>query len=215
MKRTAKSVARAVLIPIFCRGAVMCVTPLFAETVPVSGGMDVAAAVFPNPEGSKKFKGDAPEKYWKLEELSAVPQFRELDDPASAWPGLKSLMVSGKGPNGTAAEFFCYYGRPEGTVPEGGFPGVVLVHGGGGTAFPQYTRKWIELGFAVIALDWYNQRPAPGLTNMPPTEVPTRRLKGIVSSPHCRPEPCNVISRFTKRRSRDSTTCAALPVSLT
>ena len=56
---------------------------------------------------SKNFKGDTPEKYWKLEELSVVPQVRELDDPVSAWPGLKSLMVSGKGPNGTAAEFFC------------------------------------------------------------------------------------------------------------
>ena len=81
MIRTAKSVARAVLIPIFCRGAVMCVTPLFAETVPVSGGMDVAAAVFPNPEGSKKFKTEDVDKIMSvykddikelLDKLSAV-----------------------------------------------------------------------------------------------------------------------------------------------
>ena len=117
-----------------------------------------------------------PSEHWRIDELFAAPAFRELDDPVSAWPGLKSLMVSGKGPNDTSAEFFCYYGRPEGPVPEGGFPGVVLAHGGGGTAYPNYTKEWIDRGFAVIALDWYNQRPAPGLTNAPPGEVTVPRI---------------------------------------
>jgi len=52
----------------------------------------------------------------------------------------------------------------------------VLVHGGGGTAFPQFTTEWIKEGFAVISLDWYNQCPAMGLTNVPPTEVSVPRI---------------------------------------
>ena len=127
-------------------------------------------------DGQSRFVGEDPAKYWRLEELSAAPAYRELDDPVTAQPGLKSLMVSGKGPNGSKAEFFCYYGRPEGPVPKGGFPGVVMVHGGGGTAYPNYTKDWIGLGFAVISIDWYNQRPAPGLTNVPPSHVTVPRI---------------------------------------
>ena len=37
---------------------------------------------------------------------------------------------------------------------------VVLIHGGGGTAYPQFVKRWIAKGYAVIALDWYNQRPS-------------------------------------------------------
>ena len=127
-------------------------------------------------EGQGRFVGEDPAKYWRLEELSAAPAYAELDDPVTAQPGLKSLMVSGKGPNGSKAEFFCYYGRPEGPVPKGGFPGVVMVHGGGGTAYPNYTKDWIGLGFAVISIDWYNQRPAPGLTNAPSSEISVPRI---------------------------------------
>ena len=93
---------------------------------------------------------DDPSQFWRLAELSAVPACRPVAEPESAYPGLKALYVSGKGPKGTTADFFCYYGHPEGPVPKGGFPGVVLVHGGGGTAFPNYVREWIGLGFAVI-----------------------------------------------------------------
>ena len=33
------------------------------------------------------------------------------------------------------------------------FPAVVLVHGGGGKAFPQWVAKWAEEGYAAIAMD--------------------------------------------------------------
>ena len=38
---------------------------------------------------------------------------------------------------------------------------MVLIHGGGGTAYPKYAKRWIDQGFAVIMLDWYNRRPVP------------------------------------------------------
>ena len=117
-----------------------------------------------------------PSRHWRLAELAAPPAYRAAEFPESRHPGLKALLVEGKGPQGTAADFFCYYGRPDGPVPPGGFPGVVLVHGGGGTAYPNFTALWVSLGFAVIAPDWYNQRPAPGLTNVAPTEVTVPRV---------------------------------------
>lgn len=110
-----------------------------------------------------------PSRYWRLAELAVPPAYRAAKFSDSQYQGLKALLVEGKGPNGTAADFFCYYGRPAGPVPSGGFPGVVLVHGGGGTAFPNLTALWVSLGFAVIAPDWYNQRPA--FTNVAPTEA--------------------------------------------
>lgn len=113
---------------------------------------------------------------WSFEELSKVPECRPCPAKESDWGGLRSLLVRGKGPKGSEAEFFCYYGVPKGRMPTGGWPGVVLVHGGGGTAYPNYVQQWNELGFAVIAPDWYNRRPAPGLTNVPPTQVSVPRV---------------------------------------
>ena len=117
-----------------------------------------------------------PADYWNAKELFKVPSYRANPYPESEFPGMKALLVKGKGPDNSEAEFFAYYGHPEGRTPKGGWPGVVLVHGGGGTAYPQYVQRWVKGGFAVIALDWYNRRPAMGLTNVPPTEVSVPRV---------------------------------------
>lgn len=101
-----------------------------------------------------------PAKYWDFTELQRTPSCRKNCFADSDCPGLEAFLVSGKGPSNSEAEFFVYYGRPSGPVPVGGFPGVVMVHGGGGTAFPNHVKTWIGQGFAVIALDWYNQRPS-------------------------------------------------------
>jgi len=118
-----------------------------------------------------------PATFWKLEELSAPPAYRTCPYPDSDWPGLKPLLVTGKGPDGTSAEFFCYYGVPPWKMPEGGWPAVVLAHGGSGTAFPQIASSWVQEGFAVIMPDWYNQRPAAILTNVPPSEISVPRVE--------------------------------------
>ncbi|MBR4223021.1 MAG: hypothetical protein IKR81_17800, partial [Victivallales bacterium] len=107
------------------------------------------------------FEREEPEKYWNIQELFKVPSYRDSGFEDSKAEGMRDLMVSGYGPNGTQAEFFAYVSLPTTPKPAGGYPGIVLVHGGGGTAFPQYVRLWTSYGFAVIALDWYNKRPIP------------------------------------------------------
>ena len=122
---------------------------------------------------------EQPERYWDFEQLKQPPTFRDAPFEDSQAEGLRALLVTGYGPGEEKedfnapqpkplstkkkAEFFAYLGFPSGPVPEGGFPGIVLIHGGGGTAYPNYTKYWVKLGYAVIALDWYNQRPIPPL----------------------------------------------------
>ena len=45
---------------------------------------------------------------------------------------------------------FAWLGLPENC--SGKVPGVVLVHGGGGTAFKEWVQKWTAQGFAAISI---------------------------------------------------------------
>jgi dienelactone hydrolase len=43
-------------------------------------------------------------------------------------------------------------------MPEGGYPAVVLVHGGGGQVYIDWVRYWNRLGFVAIAFDTYGNQ---------------------------------------------------------
>ena len=100
-----------------------------------------------------------PRKYWDFERLKDPPAYRTDDDPASAAPGLRSVIYDGVVENGRMTACFAYVAIPEGEMPPGGWPGIVLVHGGGGTAFAWAAELWRSYGYAVIAPDWYGRRP--------------------------------------------------------
>ena len=51
-----------------------------------------------------------PAEHWNFDELSAVPACRDCPYPESRSEGLRALLVEGRGPDGTNAEFFAYYG---------------------------------------------------------------------------------------------------------
>ena len=51
---------------------------------------------------------------------------------------------------GKPTKVFAWLGIPKKRI--GKVPGIVLVHGGGGTAFRQWVEKWNEKGFAAIAI---------------------------------------------------------------
>ena len=152
------------------------------------------AAVVSCLSGQEKNFREAPEKYWDFSKLKDAPVFRDAPFPDSQAEGLRSVLVTGYGPAAddkaffvsqpkplsakVKSEFFAYIGYPSGPVPRGGFPGIVLIHGGGGTAFPQYTRFWIKQGYAVIALDWYNRRPVPPAVAATETNVNRALLPG-------------------------------------
>lgn len=88
---------------------------------------------------------------WNITELKQAPASEAVS--LSQVDGMTSLLYQGLSYNGTNTQVFSYYGIPEGTPPEGGWPAVVCVHGGGGTAYPDWVRKWNTNGYAAIAMD--------------------------------------------------------------
>jgi dienelactone hydrolase len=64
------------------------------------------------------------------------------------------------GPGGASSETFAYIGMPRGAgdLAES-VPGIVLVHGGGGSAFAEWVELWNERGYAAIAVDLEGQVP--------------------------------------------------------
>lgn len=78
-----------------------------------------------------------------------------LSEPPKADWGERSGLVQqvlyrGEPFEGKPTRVFAYVGRPEGTGP---FPGVVLVHGGGGQAFKEWAEHWARRGYVSIAMD--------------------------------------------------------------
>ncbi|MDX2431695.1 MAG: acetylxylan esterase [Bacteroides sp.] len=88
---------------------------------------------------------------WDLELLYQVPEWQKTD--TAAQPGMTGILYESIPINGNTVEVFAYYSAPEGPVPEGGWPAVVCVHGGGGTAFNEWVQKWNEHGYAAISMD--------------------------------------------------------------
>ncbi len=90
---------------------------------------------------------------WDLKELSKSPEFTW-----DAGDEIRSLYYSGETYQGKPTRVFAYYATPETiagrtSTTQQRFPAIVLVHGGGGSAFPQWVRLWAQRGYAAIAMD--------------------------------------------------------------
>lgn len=55
---------------------------------------------------------------------------------------------------------FVYVGLPAGASADNKVPGIVLVHGGGGTAFYEWVDFWVARGYAAIAMDTDGNMPS-------------------------------------------------------
>jgi dienelactone hydrolase len=90
---------------------------------------------------------------WDLAALSRPPEYEWSDRQGAVW----SLYYRGLPYRGKPTRVFAYYASPATlkakTAAGGGFPGVVLVHGGGGTAFGEWAELWAQRGYAAIAMD--------------------------------------------------------------
>lgn len=70
----------------------------------------------------------------------------------------RAIFFDGEPYQGRKTTVFAYYGVPSAPMPEGGYPAVVLVHGGGGCAFYEWVEYWNGKGYAAIAPDFYGQQ---------------------------------------------------------
>ena len=66
-------------------------------------------------------------------------------------PGIQSLFFEGPSFKQNPTRVFALYGLPKTEAKP--VPGIVLVHGGGGTAFADWIRLWNDRGYAAIAVD--------------------------------------------------------------
>lgn len=94
-----------------------------------------------------------------------------LEDCAARWIEEKPIVTecTKRTENGvrgiyyTGAEgrrHFAWIGIPESASPEKRVPGIVLVHGGGATAYADWVRFWNTRGYAAIAMDTNSCLPA-------------------------------------------------------
>jgi CubicO group peptidase (beta-lactamase class C family)/endonuclease/exonuclease/phosphatase family metal-dependent hydrolase/dienelactone hydrolase len=88
---------------------------------------------------------------WKNKGLEKTPRVHPC--PEMNTNGTKAVFIESVSWKGKQTRFFAYYSLPEGASKDKPVPGVVLVHGGGGTAFTKYIKYWNSLGYAAIAMD--------------------------------------------------------------
>ncbi len=96
---------------------------------------------------------------WNLDKLAEPPKFQWLEKE----PQVRALQYSGEPYKGKPTRVFAYYATPatlaKDAKAKGPWPAVVLVHGGGGTAFPQWVELWAQRGYAAIAMDLSGSKP--------------------------------------------------------
>ena len=112
---------------------------------------------------------------WNLDSLYQVPKWEITDVAAN--PGMKSIFYKSIVYNGKPVDVFAYYSAPPGEIPEGGWPALVHIHGGGGTAYPQWVQAWNAHGYACISMDLEGHCPGTdsgGNRLTPPNPGPKR-----------------------------------------
>jgi len=70
--------------------------------------------------------------------------------------GVRQVYYPGENYKGKQTKVFAYYGKPEGQGP---FPAMLLVHGGGGKAFPDWVKHWNIRGYCALAMDLAGNGP--------------------------------------------------------
>lgn len=72
-------------------------------------------------------------------------------DPDGEYAGIRAITYEGADRSGKKTKVFAYVGYPQGA--DSHTPAIVLIHGGGGHAFLQWMKLWMDKGYAVIAPD--------------------------------------------------------------
>ncbi len=118
-------------------GAFLLVDDCLAENKPsLSSGSEAASAT--------------PGVHLDLEALSKPPAVFPAEGISAE--GVKPFFFEGVPYQGQPTRVFAYYGVPK-SVEGQKLPAMVLIHGGGGTAFDRWVKVWNERGYAAIAMD--------------------------------------------------------------
>lgn len=85
---------------------------------------------------------------------NAAPRVHEFE---RRHDGLFELYLDGPPHKGSPTRFFAIYSLPDvslqsNRIKPGKVPAVVLIHGGGGSAYAEWVRRWNDAGFAAISI---------------------------------------------------------------
>jgi dienelactone hydrolase/lysophospholipase L1-like esterase len=108
----------------------------------------------PGPSGRKAESGP-----WSIEKLQEAPAVTWLDEKSP----IRSLTYRNENFQNHETDVFAFYATPGSisgdATKDRNLPAVVLIHGGGGTAFAEWALLWARRGYAAIAMDLSGRRP--------------------------------------------------------
>ena len=88
-----------------------------------------------------------PDRLWSAPISERAPQYDRQDQ------GVQAFFLQSVDANGAPTYVFAFVGIPATATKDDPVPGIVLVHGGGGTAFSDWVKMWNDRGYAAIAID--------------------------------------------------------------
>lgn len=88
---------------------------------------------------------------WRDKGLDKAPAAHPAPEMDSN--GVTAVFLDSVPWKGKPTRFFAFYALPKGASKDKPVPGVVIVHGGGGTAFWKFVKMWNDRGYAAISMD--------------------------------------------------------------
>lgn len=92
-------------------------------------------------------------RLWSAPAFERAPQYDRQD------LGVQAYFLQSVDYGGAPTYVFVFVGIPDTATKDDPVPGVVLVHGGGGTAFADWVKMWNDRGYAAIAIDTEGRIP--------------------------------------------------------
>ena len=127
--------------------------------------------------GCHSFFGDRHSGPWNISELRKPPTVLW----GSTNGRIQELHYVSEPLLGKPTRVFAYLGRPTNVLVQR-YPAMVLVHGGGGKAFKEWTQHWAQRGYVSIAMDLAGNGPDGRLPDGGPDQADTVKFRDFNES---------------------------------
>ena len=135
------------------------IIPIAMILMITSSSLNAETPTFDDPMAGEKLLHFS-EQRWNVSELTNIPKVFEAQGIRSSHKGIQALFFEGLPYEGNPTRVFAWMGIPD-SAKEQPVPGIVLVHGGKGTAFEDWVKLWMDRGYAAIAMDTCGALPIP------------------------------------------------------